>query len=60
MKISRVHTKPGSNPLDEVSYEKRKSVIINPDGSEVFRMDDVEVPTFWSQLATDIVVSKYF
>jgi len=60
VKISRVHTKPGSNPLDEVSYEKRKSVITNPDGSEVFRMDDVEVPTFWSQLATDIVVSKYF
>ena len=60
MKISRVHTAPGTNPLDEVSYEKRKSIITNPDGSEVFRMDDVEVPTFWSQLATDIVVSKYF
>ncbi|MDP6037114.1 MAG: adenosylcobalamin-dependent ribonucleoside-diphosphate reductase, partial [Candidatus Latescibacteria bacterium] len=60
MQISRRHTKPGSNPLDEVSYEKRKSLITNPDGSEVFRMDDVEVPTSWSQLATDIVVSKYF
>ena len=35
-------------------------MIANPDGSVVFQMDDVEVPASWSQLATDIVVSKYF
>jgi ribonucleoside-diphosphate reductase alpha chain len=60
MKISRRYTTPNINPLDQVEYTKRTSVITNPDGSEVFRMDNVEVPKSWSQLATDIVVSKYF
>src|SRR6185369_4427398 len=32
----------------------------NPDGSVVFKMDGAEIPADWSQLATDIVVSKYF
>ena len=60
MKIDRRYTTPGEDPLDQVTYEGRSSVITNPDGSEVFRMDDAEVPSSWSQLATDIVVSKYF
>jgi ribonucleoside-diphosphate reductase alpha chain len=60
LKIKRYFTKKGENPLDMVEYEKRNSVIINPDGSVVFEMKDVEVPKSWSQLATDIVVSKYF
>ena len=60
MKLERKHTTPGQDPLDQVTYEKRASVITNPDGSEVFRMEDAEVPADWSQLATDIVVSKYF
>jgi ribonucleoside-diphosphate reductase alpha chain len=60
MKLERKHTTPGQDPLDQVKYEKRTSVIANPDGSEVFRMDDAEVPADWSQLATDIMVSKYF
>jgi ribonucleoside-diphosphate reductase alpha chain len=50
----------GKNPLDEVEYTKRDSVITNPDGSVVFQMKEVEVPLTWSQLATDIIVSKYF
>ena len=60
MHIPRRYTSPGINPLDQIAYVRRKSVIANPDGSEVFRMDDVEVPEPWSQLATDIAVSKYF
>ena len=60
MKLERRRTTPGRNPLDQVEYVKKTSVITNPDGSEVFRMDDAEVPAEWSQLATDIVVSKYF
>ncbi|MBT4474649.1 adenosylcobalamin-dependent ribonucleoside-diphosphate reductase, partial [Candidatus Peribacteria bacterium] len=46
--------------MDEVKYEKRSSRISNTDGSTVFEMDGVEVPAGWSQVATDIVVSKYF
>ena len=56
----RRFTRRGIDPLEEVSYEKRSSVIANPDGSTVFKMENVEVPKEWSQLATDIIVSKYF
>jgi ribonucleoside-diphosphate reductase alpha chain len=43
-----------------VAYEQRDSVITNPDGSVVFELRDAEIPKEWSQLATDIAVSKYF
>lgn len=56
----RHFTRPGSHPFDEVSWARRSSVIKEPDGSVVFEMNDIEVPESWSQLATDIVVSKYF
>ena len=60
MKLERRYTTSGQDPLDQISYEERTTVIANPDGSEVFRMEDLEVPASWSQLATDIVASKYF
>jgi ribonucleoside-diphosphate reductase alpha chain len=60
LRVLRRNTRPGVDPLDEIRWEKRRTVITNPDGSVVFQMDDVEVPAGWSQLATDIVVSKYF
>lgn len=60
IRFERRFTKPGINPLDEVTYDKRRSVITEPDGTIVFEMTDVEVPSTWSQLATDIIVSKYF
>jgi ribonucleoside-diphosphate reductase alpha chain len=58
--VARRFTRPSENPLDAVVYERRSSHISNPDGSLVFKMDGAEVPTAWSQLATDIVISKYF
>jgi ribonucleoside-diphosphate reductase alpha chain len=60
VRVPRRFTQPGVNPLDEVKWDRRRTVITNPDGSVVFQMEDVEVPAEWSQLATDIVVSKYF
>ena len=60
LKVPRRYTRAGIDPLDQVKWDRRRTVISNPDGSVVFRMDDVEVPAEWSQLATDIVVSKYF
>ncbi|OJY29987.1 MAG: ribonucleoside-diphosphate reductase, adenosylcobalamin-dependent [Myxococcales bacterium 68-20] len=44
----------------ELVYERRSSIITNPDGSIVFKMEGAEIPSTWSQLATDIVISKYF
>ncbi|HEX5244863.1 MAG TPA: LAGLIDADG family homing endonuclease, partial [Tepidisphaeraceae bacterium] len=60
MKITRRFTKPAEDVFASVQYEKRTSRISNPDGSVVFEMNDAEIPSQWSQLATDIMVSKYF
>jgi ribonucleoside-diphosphate reductase alpha chain len=60
MKINRRFTKTGQDVFTAVEYDKRTSRISNPDGSVVFEMNDAEVPKDWSQLATDIMVSKYF
>ena len=60
MKISRRFTKPGTDPLDEVKWDRRESVIREPDGTVVFEMRDIEVPADWSQVATDILAQKYF
>jgi ribonucleoside-diphosphate reductase alpha chain len=58
--FERRFTHRGADPLDGVTWERRSSVITNPDGSIVFKMEGAEIPAGWSQLATDIVVSKYF
>ncbi len=60
MKITRKFTAVGFDPFASVKWVKRSSKISNPDGSVVFEMKDAEVPEPWSQLATDIMVSKYF
>jgi ribonucleoside-diphosphate reductase alpha chain len=60
LSIERRFTRPGENPLATIAYELRDSVITNPDGSVVFEMRGAEVPTDWSQLASDIAISKYF
>ena len=59
LKVERKYTTPG-NPYNNITWEKRSSKITNPDGSIVFEMNDVEIPSTWSQVATDIMVSKYF
>lgn len=48
------------NPYEQVKWVQRSSKISSADGKEVFSMNAVEVPESWSQLATDIAVSKYF
>ena len=60
MKITRKFTRKGQDPFASVTWTKRSSKISNQDGSVVFEMPDAEVPESWSQLATDIMVSKYF
>ncbi|MCZ6678568.1 MAG: vitamin B12-dependent ribonucleotide reductase [Candidatus Poribacteria bacterium] len=60
LKIRRHYTTPGLHPFDEMEWEHRRSVIYNEKGEVIFQQKSVEVPVSWSQLATDIVVSKYF
>ena len=60
LKIPRLFTKAGENVYDTVEWEKRTSLIKNPDGTAVFKLDNVEIPKFWSQTALDILAQKYF
>ena len=60
LRIPRFYTRPGEDPYATVRWARRTSRITNPDGTVVFEMTDAEVPEHWSQVATDIVVSKYF
>ncbi|MBN1827231.1 MAG: vitamin B12-dependent ribonucleotide reductase [Candidatus Eisenbacteria bacterium] len=60
LSFRRVYTTPGVHPFDEVEWEKREASIINEKGELVFEKKDLEFPTFWSQLATNVTVSKYF
>jgi ribonucleoside-diphosphate reductase alpha chain len=57
--IPRRNTRPGVNPLDEVRWKKIPSRILDPNGRVVSEMPGVEIPEGWSQLAADILASKY-
>jgi ribonucleoside-diphosphate reductase alpha chain len=58
--IRRIFSRAGVNPLDEVEWERRKASIADDKDKVVFEQDQVEVPKFWSMLATNVVASKYF
>src|SRR5690606_16591922 len=60
LKIPRRFTRKGEDPYQSVEYERRDCRITNPDGSVVFEMKGAEVPKAWSQVASDILISKYF
>ena len=60
MKIERKFTKRGESPYKGIAFKKVRSEIRNPDGSIIFKLNDVEVPIKWSQVATDIIAQKYF
>jgi len=58
--FERRWTRPGVHPYDEVTWDLRSAEIKSESGKTVFEQHDIEVPHFWSQLATNVVVSKYF
>ena len=60
MKITRRFTTTGENVWDSVEWATRSTKITNADGSVVFEMTNTKIPTGWSQLAADIMASKYF
>ena len=49
-----------ADPFDTVAWEKRSAEIKGESGELLFEQDNCEIPADWSQLATNIVVSKYF
>src|SRR5437762_9939340 len=60
MRIERRNTTAGQSPYAGIDFRLTTSEIRNPDGSVVFRAENVEVPTFWSQVASDVLAQKYF
>jgi ribonucleoside-diphosphate reductase alpha chain len=60
MRIERRNTTEGQSPYAGIDFRLTTSEIRNPDGSVVFRLENVEVPTFWSQVASDVLAQKYF
>ncbi|MEP4365171.1 MAG: vitamin B12-dependent ribonucleotide reductase [Roseibium sp.] len=60
MRIERRYTKEGQSPYADIDFRTATSEIRNPDGSIVFRLEDIQVPTQFSQVASDILAQKYF
>src|SRR5262245_24554126 len=60
MRIDRRFTKEGQSPYAEIDFRKALSEIKNPDGSVVFRLEDIDVPSQFTQVATDVLAQKYF
>ncbi len=60
LRFARRFTRPGVDPFDEVGWDRRSARITNEKGEAIFEQTDVEVPESWSQIATNVVVSKYF
>jgi len=60
MRVPRVFSEEGVNPFDQVEWDFRSAEIKDESGRALFQQHDCEVPKAWSQLATNVVVSKYF
>ena len=60
MRIERRYTRAGESAYADVEFRTTRSEIRNPDGSVVFKLDDIVVPAAWSQVASDVLAQKYF
>ncbi len=60
MRIERKFTEANKDAYAAVAFTTTTSEIRNPDGTVVFRLDEMEVPEAWSQVASDVIAQKYF
>jgi len=60
LRFERLYSKEGIHPYDAILWEKRTAKITSDKGGLLFEQKDAEMPKAWSQMATDVVVSKYF
>ncbi len=60
LKLKRHFTTPGVNPYDLISWEKRSAAISDESGKVFFEQTEIDIPSYWSQTATQVVASKYF
>jgi ribonucleoside-diphosphate reductase alpha chain len=57
---TRVFTKKGVHPFDDIEWKIANAKIVNPKGETVFEQKGVEVPAWWGQTTINIVADKYF
>ena len=60
MVVPRVFSTEGISPFDQVDWDLRTAEIKDERGRVIFQQVDCEIPRGWSQLATNVVASKYF
>ena len=60
LRVQRFFSTEAKNPFDEIEWDRRTAVIRDEKGKTIFEQTNCEVPKFWSQLATNVVASKYF
>ena len=60
MLIERRYTKENQSPYASIEFRNATSEIRNPDGSIVFKLENIDVPRAFSQVASDILAQKYF
>jgi ribonucleoside-diphosphate reductase alpha chain len=60
MKIERAFTAKGQDAYAGIEFRTGISEIRNPDGTVVFKLENLEVPAKWSQVASDVIAQKYF
>ena len=58
--VARVFSSAKVKPFDQLEWDRRTAEITDDSGKVIFKQENVEVPKSWSQLATKVVVSKYF
>ncbi|RED49948.1 vitamin B12-dependent ribonucleotide reductase [Aestuariispira insulae] len=60
MRIARQYTRVNESPYEAIEFRLATSEIKNPDGTVVFKLENIEVPASWSQVASDVIAQKYF
>ena len=60
MKVLPYFCPTETDPFDTVEWEPRTAQIKDESGQVLFEQTDCEIPKSWSELATNVVVSKYF
>ncbi len=60
LRLRRYFTTPGVSPYDQITWDQRTAAISDESGKVFFEQTDIQIPSFWSQTATQVVASKYF
>ena len=60
MRIERRFTRRGQSPYEHLAFVKRSSEIRNPDGSTVFKLENIDIPEPCSSRFGTPAFRKYF